>query len=571
LFLIARYREELARGRSGEDALAVAIRKVGGALVASAGTVICGLGMLWLSSFAKIRYTGPTIAVSLAVALLASLTLAPVLLHWLRGAVFWPFKPPHHVEGRDPEAESLEETPMAGFWAKVADWIVKYPGWIFATSLLVLVPFAIVGARTQSSYSQLADLSPGSPSVRGESVVRRYFAIGELGPTSVLIQHPTLSFKSREGRVVVEDLSKRIVKIPNVAEVRSLTRPLGMPLDSPEPLGKRKPSAANSGFLDRFLGSRARSVMESPIALQGVRALSEGRYVSVSSDVAAADQAHITRIDIVYSVDPFSPKSLRTLDQVQKLVQEAGTEGKPLAGATVGYTGSTVMVDDLRAVTTRDEHLMYVLVTLGVYVILVALLRKPGISLYLIATVILGYLASLGITELFFRSLAAPGTWSGLDWKVAFFLFVILVAVGEDYNIFLMSRVVEEEARFGTIEGTRRAVAHTGGIISSCGLIMAGTFCSMLTASLTALRELGFALGLGVLLDTFVVRPILVPSFVILWHRFRGEKTGAKHSAFVPAVSEIDPLGDELDGHAESVNGNGHLDGFARPWTKVNR
>ena len=155
---------------------------------------------------------------------------------------------------------------------------------------------------------------------------------------------------------------------------------------------------------------------------------------------------------------------------------------------------------------------MYVLVTLGVYVILVVLLRRPGICLYLIATVVLGYLASLGITDMVFQTLHRGRTpWNGLDWTVGFFLFVILVAVGEDYNILLMTRVVEEEQKHGTNEGTRRAIAHTGGIISSCGLIMAGTFGSMLTGSLTSLRELGFALCLGILLDTFLVRPILVP------------------------------------------------------------
>ena len=98
LFLIARYREELVRGLGRDEALREAISQVGGALVASAGTVIVGLGMLWFSSFAKIQYTGPAIALSLAIGLLAALTLAPVLLHWLRGAVFWPFQPaaPRH-------------------------------------------------------------------------------------------------------------------------------------------------------------------------------------------------------------------------------------------------------------------------------------------------------------------------------------------------------------------------------------------------------------------------------------------------------------------------------------------
>ena len=258
-----------------------------------------------------------------------------------------------------------------------------------------------------------------------------------------------------------------------------------------------------------------------------LRAGAESRYVSLSPS-KRSDLNHITRFDIVFKTDPFSEASLEALERVRAVLQDAATAGQPLEGTReIGLVGSTAAVNDLRRVTTSDQRRMYVLITLGVYAILVLLLRRPGISLYLIATVVLGYLASLGLTDLVFRALhRGPAAWEGLDWTVGFFLFVILVAVGEDYNIFLMARVVEEERKHGVTEGTRRAVAHTGGIISSCGLIMAGTFGAMLTGSLTSLRELGFALGLGVILDTFLVRPILVPAFVVLVDRVRARRQG---------------------------------------------
>jgi len=503
LFLIARYREELARGRSGPDALREAIEQVGGALVASAGTVIVGLGMLWFSSFAKIQYTGPAIALSLAIGLLAALTLAPVLLHWLRGAVFFPFRPPHHERGADPEQEGLAQIPLANFWGKIATVVIRRPGLILIASIAALVPFAILGARTTANYSQLTDLSPDQPSIIGSKIVRRYFAAGELGPTTVLIEHPGIDFRSEAGRAAIERLSTSLAAIKNpggtannVEEVRSISRPLGR---SPEGFWNRNAEVFRRPFVDP-------------------------RYVS-TAPVAAADLNHITRIDLIFKSDPFSDKSLKSLAEVRKAIDEAARPGGPLEGLkATGMAGSTAMVADLKEVTTQDERRMYWMVTLGVYVVLVLLLRRPLVCLYLIATVVLGYLASLGMTELVFRSLHnGPDPWVGLDWKVSFFLFVILVAVGEDYNIFLMARVLEEEKKYGPIEGTRQAIMHTGGIISSCGLIMAGTFGSMLTGNLTALRELGFALGLGVVLDTFIVRPILVPAFIVLVHRHKGE------------------------------------------------
>src|SRR5207249_3126698 len=106
------------------------------------------------------------------------------------------------------------------------------------------------------------------------------------------------------------------------------------------------------------------------------------------------------------------------------------------------------------------------------------------------------------------------------DWKVGTFLFTILIAVGEDYNIFLMARIEEERKRRDPLHAITEALARTGPIISSCGIIMAGTFASLAAGSLTEMKQLGFALAFGVLLDTFVVRPILVPAFLVLLQEF---------------------------------------------------
>jgi RND superfamily putative drug exporter len=182
----------------------------------------------------------------------------------------------------------------------------------------------------------------------------------------------------------------------------------------------------------------------------------------------------------------------------------------PDADAKVG--GGTAALRDMDAATTHDNVLIIPLVLAVVLLILCVLLRALVAPLLLIGTVILSFASALGISALAFRygfDYAGEGT----DFPL--FVFVFLVALGIDYTIFLSTRIREEAARQGTREGVVTGLAATGAVITSAGLVLAGTFAALGTLPMVAFAEIGFAVALGVLLDTLVVRSVLVTSLFL--------------------------------------------------------
>ncbi|HVC83287.1 MAG TPA: MMPL family transporter [Chloroflexota bacterium] len=211
---------------------------------------------------------------------------------------------------------------------------------------------------------------------------------------------------------------------------------------------------------------------------------------------------------VVFTDDPYGPPALARISVLRQAVHAAAPPG-----ATVLVGGETAIARDTNDAANRDLNLIAPVLLLVILIILSLLLRSVVAPLYLILTVVLSFFASLGISVYAFRYLFG---FAGIESDIPTFVFLFLVALGVDYNIFLISRVREESLTHGTAQGMLRGLAATGGIITSAGLILAGTFSVLAVLPLKQLVEIGFAVAFGILLDTVVVRSILVPALVFI-------------------------------------------------------
>jgi len=210
------------------------------------------------------------------------------------------------------------------------------------------------------------------------------------------------------------------------------------------------------------------------------------------------------RFDLTLEADPYSTEAFDQIPDLREAAQEAG-------GNNVLVGGPTAEERDLRESAARDTRVIVPLVLLVVFIVLAVLLRAIVLPVLLISTVVLSFLAALGVGSFFFEFVF---DFPGSDPSLPLWAFVFLVALGIDYNIFLMARVREEALRHGTRPGMVRGLAVTGGVITSAGIVLAGTFSVLASLPLVFLTEIGFVIAFGVLLDTFIVRSLLVPALV---------------------------------------------------------
>ncbi|UCD28146.1 MAG: MMPL family transporter [Planctomycetota bacterium] len=480
LFWISRYRETLHENVDFIPAAQSATRHSGPAIMASAGTTICGLTTMLATDLVPTQNAGKVLAAVLIVALLAALTLSPALARGLRRGLLWPLRP--------------QAQPSIGqryFWPLLADRVTRRPGTVMLAGTILLAVLALLSLRINFRFDSLSELPEGSSSQRGYEIARRHFSKGQLYSNTLLLKFDRQSASSDELEIIGRALTKSIADVNGVYDVYSLDAPLG------QAKGKRS------------------AVIGSILSL-------------MSHEFYQAKTMPILRFEILIDHLPFSFEAMDIIEKVRTIANETTNQLLPTGQkADVFLAGPTPYVIAVRKVAGKDQLRVMVLATTVIALIVLVLIRDLPLTVFMLLATWLTYGATLTLSQFFFvEVLNEPG----LDLKVRLIVFVIVVAVGQDYNIFLVTRLLEEPAEISDAQAARRAIVSTGSVISSCGLIMAATLGSLWAGGLLLLQQVGFALALGILIDTFFVRPLLIPSFYLATGRRRKSRPNRQES-----------------------------------------
>ena len=416
LLLTARYREELRRHSDRHEAMAVALRRAGPAIIASAATVIASLLVLLVAELNSTSSLGPVLAIGIVVALAAMMTLLPALLVIFGRWIFWPAEP----------AYGSKEPTTRGLWARVGRRIAVRPRvvWVATAVILGAMTLGLTGLKASGLTTAESFAGHHPDSVAGQAVVDRHFPAGAGSP---------------------------VIVIGNQQQ-----------------------------------GTQLRA------AVKGTPGITD-----VIGPVPRAGHAYLQG---TLTTPPDSQAAYATIDKIRNAVHA-------VRGANAMVGGNTAINLDIQRATAHDREVIIPLILAVVFLVLGLLLRALVAPVMLIATVVLSLAAALGVSALFFGHVFNFG---GADTSFPLFAFVFLVALGIDYNIFLMTRVREETVKGGPRHGALTGLSATGAVITSAGAVLAGTFAALATLPVTFLAELGFAVAFGVLLDAIVVRSVLV-------------------------------------------------------------
>jgi len=490
LFLVFRVREALRDGMEPKEAVAHALVRVGESISASAGTVMLALLTLLFASFGIYHDLGIPLAVGVAVMLLAGLTLLPALLAIFGRAAFWPTRV---VAGDN----------RRGLWGRVAGRLVRRPGVTLGIGVLVFVALASAALGYRSAGFGGATAAPaGSSAAAGNAILAREFPHTSSNPANLVLAYP-VSVWSSPSRLVSAQAS-----LEASGEFSTLTGPLdpnGTSLTTKQltTLFKELGPPAKLPAVERP-GTPVPLKMYNAYRATAQLVSANGKTVQFEASLVAGAQQTTAAMDA-------TPAVRRALEVA---AHRSGASAN-------GVAGQAAALYDVSGASNHDLVHVIPIAIIAIGLLLALVLRSAVAPLYLIVSVVLSYLAALGLSTLVFVDI---GGSSGLTFILPFLMFVFLLALGEDYNILVMTRIREEAHKLPLREAVIEAVGRTGPTVTSAGVILAGSFAVIGFAGGggsggSQIQDIGFGLAVGILMDTFLVRTLLVPSAVALLGR----------------------------------------------------
>jgi RND superfamily putative drug exporter len=491
LFFVFRVREELRAGTDPHTAVEHALVRVGESITASAATVILALLTLLFASFGLYHDLGVPLAVGMCVMLAIGLTLLPALLAILGGKAFWPSK-------------IAAGSQRDGIWGTVASALVRRPKTTLSVGVIVFLALAVgaLGYKAGDFGGALSAPS-GSFAARGNNALTKHFPQTASNPANLVLTY----------RGSVWGSMSRIVRAQESLSASGDFTQLAGPLN---PVGP-----ALSGVVITRLYEEFGPPQKLPVRPPSGTKVSATAYNSYRADAlfVSATGGVIQFEASLKAGDQSSTSAMRATPQIRAALAAAGR----VSGAErTGVAGEAAAVFDINKTADHDLAVVVPIAILAIGLLLAAVLRSAVAPLYLIVSVGLSYLASLGVATLVFIDIGGDG---GISFVLPFLMFIFLLALGEDYNILVMTRIREEARELPLTEAVIKAISRTGSTVTSAGLILGGTFAVFAVVGGSGagngdLHAIGFGLAAGILMDTFLVRTLLVPSVVILLGRW---------------------------------------------------
>jgi RND superfamily putative drug exporter len=484
LFLIFRVREELADGLDSKEAIVKALSRVGESITFSAATVVAALLSLLLATFQIYSNLGIPLAIGITLMLLAGLTLLPALLAIFGRAVFWPAK--------------NKKSRRFGIWGSICARVVQYPVPVLIIGLLFFggLATAVHGYQAGGFGGDTAPPAK-SDSAEGAALEAKHFPDSNTNPTEILFVLPNSVWQDP---APILKAQTELSSAPEFTKVSGALNPNGSEL-----------STTDLTQLYKELGPPAslpaiqQNASVSPKLYQAYRATAN----YISSDGKTIQYA------VGLSVgDPTTTAAMKNTPAVRSRVSKVASS---IGAANNGVIGESSAFYDISSISNSDLMRVVPVAVLVIGLILGLLMRSLVAPIYLVASVVLSYLAALGMAVILFIYI---GKESGIVFILPFLMFMFLLALGEDYNILVMTRIKEEAHSLPLKKAVTQALNTTGTTVTSAGLVLAGTF-SVLAAVSTGpsgqqVRDIGIGLAIGILMDTFLVRTLLVPSIVVL-------------------------------------------------------